>query len=282
MNYILLAADMDGTVINSQNRISPRVEQAIHDALAAGYEVLFATGRCPAEVRPFLERFPDMRYIICANGSLVLDLRTGEALYEATFPAETAEQVLAALDGMDVTAIYYIGSDLYVENRVRDRLEHYHCGAFRVLLEECALWVDDPRAEYLCAPDKLRKINFFFHDAEEYRIAGKRLAELPVVFPSGSPMDYEVSAPGISKGMGLRMLCERLGIDPRQTIACGDAGNDVDMIRAAGLGVAMGNALPVLKEAADLIAATCDEDGAADIIQMYLGKPVAARKGDMT
>ena len=279
MNYTLLAADMDGTVINSQNRISARVEQAIHAAIAAGNEVLFATGRCPAEAQPFLEKFPDMRYIICANGALVLDLQTGETLYEAVLPAETAEQVLAAVSDTDHIEIFYIGNDLYLDERVRDRLEHYHCGPFRVLLEECATWVEDARALCRQEADRLRKINFFFHDPEEYRAVGARLAVLPVAFPSGSPMDYEVSAPGISKGMGLWMLCQRLGIDLRQTIACGDAGNDVDMIRAAGLGVAMGNALPVLKETADLIAAPCDEDGVAEIIQMYLGKPVLSREG---
>ena len=278
MKYTLLATDMDGTVVNHENRISPRVQQAIHEAIAAGNEVLFATGRCPAEVRPFLKDFPDMRYIICANGALVLDLQTGETLYESILPAETTEQVLAALDGLDKTVIYYIGNDFYVENRIRDRLEHYNCEYFRVLLEECATWVDDPHGEFLRTPEKLRKLTIFFHDQAEYREAGERLAKLPVAAPAGSAMDYDISLPEVSKGVGLRMLYDRLGIDPRPTIACGDAGNDVEMIRAAGLGVAMGNALSVLKEAADLIGGTCEEDGVAEIMEMYLGKPVLCRE----
>lgn len=282
MNYTLLAADMDGTVI-SNNRISPRVEQAIHQALADGYEVLFATGRCPAEARPFLKQFPDMRYIICANGTLVLDLQSGEALYEATLSEKMAEQVLETVREMDVMTIYYIGNDLYAENRMREKLEHYHCSAFRTVLEDCAVWVESPYEVFQQKPDKLRKINLYFHDPEEYRAAGERLAKLPVAFPSGSPMDYEVSAPGISKGMGLTMLCQRLGIDLRQTIACGDEGNDLEMIRTAGLGVAMGNASAAVKAAADIVAADCDHDGAADIIKMYLGKPVlrSERPGGM-
>lgn len=283
MNYALLATDMDGTVVNTDNRISPRVVDAIHGALAQGYEVLFATGRCPAEVRPFLKQFPDMRYVICTNGTLVMDLKAGKPLYEVHLEPAVVEQVLDAVRGMDLTAIYYIGSDFYVENAARSRLAHYHCDCFRTLIEECATWVDSPYEEFRKRPGELRKINLFFHDPEEHRIAGERIAGLPVNFPSGVPLDYEICPAGITKGTGLQMLCKHLGLDVRQSIACGDEGNDLDMLKAAGLGVAVGNASAAVKAAADIVTADCAHDGVAEVIETYLGKPVmqaGTAKGD--
>ena len=78
MEYRLLAMDMDGTVLNSEKKISPRTDAAIRKAMAQGKQVLFATGRCPAEVRPDLKAFPEMDYVLCLSGALVLDLRRGE------------------------------------------------------------------------------------------------------------------------------------------------------------------------------------------------------------
>ena len=103
---------------------------------------------------------------------------------------------------------------------------------------------------------------------------GKRLDEMGVNHPSGSIFNYEISAVGVSKAEGLQVLCDHLELSIRQSIACGDEGNDYDMIQAAGLGVAMGNAIEAIKEIADVVVADCDHDGVAEAIETYLGKPV--------
>ena len=100
--YTLLTADMDGTVLNTRKEITPRTAGAIHQALADGWEVLFATGRCLAEVRPYLTDFPDMHYLLCHSGATVTDLRTGQDLCSLPIDPETVEKVLA------VTADAYI------------------------------------------------------------------------------------------------------------------------------------------------------------------------------
>ena len=87
--YTLLTADMDGTVLNTRKEITPRTAGAIHQALADGWEVLFATGRCLAEVRPYLADFPDMRYLLCHSGATVTDLRTGQDLCSLPIDPET-------------------------------------------------------------------------------------------------------------------------------------------------------------------------------------------------
>lgn len=277
MKYVLLATDMDGTAVNDRNRMSPRTEAAIHCALAQGYEVIFSTGRCPAEIRPFLKRFPDMHYAVCTNGSLVLDLRSGTPLRSVVVDPKVVEQALEAIHGMDYTAGFYLGDEFYMDESARDRLEHYNCACFKQLFEECATWVESGYEVFRGDPHCVRKVNLYFHDPEEHRRAGELFAKLPMNYPSGIPMDYEICPPELSKGEGVKLICEHLGIDPGLCVACGDAGNDQSMFAVAGLGVAVGNAVPELKAMADVIVADCEHDGLAEAIETYLGKPVLKR-----
>ena len=274
MKYVLLATDMDGTAVNDQNRMSPRTEEAIHRALAQGYEVIFSTGRCPAEIRPFLKRFPDMHYAVCTNGSLIMDLRTGIPLRSVVVDPAVVEQALAAIQGMDYTAGFYLGDEFYMDQGARNHLEHYNCACFQQLFEECATWVESGYEVFRKDPSCVRKVNLYFHDPEEHRRAGELFAKLPMNYPSGIPMDYEICPPELSKGAGVELICRHLGISPAQCIACGDAGNDQSMLAIAGLGVAVGSAVPELKAMADVIVADCEHDGLAEAIEAYLGKEI--------
>ena len=103
--YTLLTADMDGTVLNTRKEITPRTAGAIHQALADGWEVLFATGRCLAEVRPYLTDFPDMHYLLCHSGATVTDLRTGQDLCSLPIDPATVEKVLAVTADADAAAV---------------------------------------------------------------------------------------------------------------------------------------------------------------------------------
>ena len=274
IKYQLLATDMDGTVVGTDNQISPRNAAAIHRALAEGYEVLFATGRCPAEVRPFLKQYPDMHYVLCTNGSLIVDLWTGEPLLSLVIDPQVVEQALDAVKDMDYTPGFYLGDEFYMDQAVRGKLDYYNCDCFHRLFEDCATWVEDPYEMFRQNPDCVRKVNLYFHDPEEHREAGKRFSALPMNYPSGIPYNYEICPPGISKGTGLQQLANLLGLSIRQCIACGDGGNDEAMVRAAGLGVAVDNAVESLKEAADVVVAACEEGGVAEAIETYLGQDV--------
>ena len=278
MEYRLIAVDMDGTVLNSKKEISPRTVEAIRNALDAGYEVVLSTGRSLSEVQQYLELFPQMRYAILCSGAVVKDLRTGETLHRRGLDLDTAKRVIEAGKGMEVSHLYFIGDGVYEAQSVRDRLEYYNCGMYRALHEACANWVEDPYAVMLERPEELVKINFYFHDEEEYRLMGQRLDEMGISHPSGSICNYEISAVGVSKAEGLQVLCDHLGLRVEQAIACGDEGNDYDMIRAAGLGVAMGNAIEPIKAIADVVVADCDHDGVAEAIELYLGKRVLKRE----
>ena len=274
MEYRLMAVDMDGTLLNSKKEIMPRTVEAVRKALDDGYEVVFSTGRSLSEVRQYLKLFPKMRYAILCSGAVVKDLRTGEDLKKAVVEFDTAKAVVKAAEGMEANILYFIGDEIYEAQSLRDKLEYYNCGGYRLLHETCANWVEDPYAVMLKQPEDLVKINFYMHDEQEYRVLGERLEAMGVSHPSGSVFNYEISAAGVSKAEGLRCLCDHLGISICQSIACGDEGNDYDMIQAAGLGVAMGNAIAPITAIADTVVADCDHDGVAEAIETYLGKPV--------
>lgn len=278
MNYQLLALDMDGTVLNTNKEITPKTAAAIRKALTEGHEVLFCTGRNLVEMRKELALFPEMRYAICCSGAVVKDLKTGENLSMTKLDYDLAKRVIQAAAGMDVNIVYFIGDDLYADRTVRGRMDHYNCQCFHNLYETCATWMEDPASMMERLPDQIRKINLFFHDPVEYRRMGELLDEMGVNHPSGIPLDYEISPADVSKGKGIEVLCQHLGLSMEQAIGCGDEGNDLAMIQMAGLGVAMGNASEPIKAAADVIVADCDHDGVAQAIEQYLGKPVLHKK----
>ena len=153
--YTLLTADMDGTVLNTRKEITPRTAGAIHQALADGWEVLFATGRCLAEVRPYLTDFPDMHYLLCHSGATVTDLRTGQDLCSLPIDPATVEKVLAVTADADAAAVFFLGNELYIEERFRGRMPYFGCQCFEALYEKCAHWVPDRDAHPRCPQAEL-------------------------------------------------------------------------------------------------------------------------------
>ena len=270
MEYRVLAMDMDGTALTSEKKVSPRTMAAAREALSRGKEVLFATGRCPAEVRPDLKAFPEMNYALCLSGALVLNLRTGETMANITIPLELAEQILAVADGLDAMVTLYAGDDVFVEHKRKGHMEYFGCQCFAKLYDDCAVWVEDIREVLTTHGDRIHKANIFCHTVEDWGKADEGLKGLPLNYASGIPNNYEISPNGVNKGEGLRLLCEAMGISIEEAIAVGDEGNDVAMIRAAGLGVAMGNAPDWIKAEANYVTADCDHDGVAEVIKKYL------------
>ena len=270
MEYWLLAMDMDGTALTSEKRVSPRTAEAVRKAIAQGKQVLFATGRCPAEVRKELEEFPEMDYVLCLSGALVLDLESGEALTDITISRELTEEILDVADGLDAMVTLYAGDDVFVEHKRKGHMEYFGCQCFAKLYDDCAVWVEDIREVLTTHGDRIHKANIFCHTVEDWGKADEGLKGLPLNYASGIPNNYEISPNGVNKGEGLRLLCEAMGISIEQAIAVGDEGNDVAMIRAAGLGVAMGNAPDWIKAKADYVTADCDHDGVAEVIEKFL------------
>ena len=270
MTYQLLALDMDGTVLTSEKKISHETEAAIHAALSEGRTVFFATGRAPIEMEEHLRVFPEMRYVMYLSGAIVRDLYTGEDIHSVNIPLHIVEKIMNISENKAALVAVYAGDGLFVDKKCRGRMAEYGCDCFESLYERCAQWVDDIRETALSHGYEVHKINFYCGSEAEWLRCAEELKALPVSRASGIPNNEELSPLGVDKGTALRAMCSALEIPVEASIAVGDQGNDLSMIRAAGLGIAMGNATAEVKEAANAVTEDCDHNGVAEVIKTYL------------
>ena len=131
--YELIALDMDGTLLDSGQRITPRAKAAVGEILAHGKQVVFATGRCRPQLEEYLECFPQMRYLICENGACVCDLKTGEDLFRRALPQQQVLHVMDAVEKEDVLAAFFIGNRSFMDRRTFLRMEEFGLESYRAV-----------------------------------------------------------------------------------------------------------------------------------------------------
>ena len=261
----LLACDMDGTLFRQDLVISERVQRAIATAQRAGVVVALATGRMPAAARSFVEMLSLSGPQIYSNGALV-QTPDGEVLHHRPIDPEVAPRVVVYGRGRGVHVKAYLGDDVFVERmgpeaeftRALNRLNPQ-------LVPDLATFVEQ-------GPTKMVLVRL--------PEAGPSLvAEVQAAFPRqvtafSSVKQYcEIIHPDADKGKALRALAERLSIPIEQVAAIGDGDNDLTLLGAAGLPLAMGNGTTRLKAIARHVVGTVEEDGVAEAIETYiLGK----------
>ena len=275
----LIALDIDGTLINSNHEITPATRQAILDARKTGAEIILSTGRV-FNALPFdLLTGLNIRYAITANGAAMYNLPEKTCLCENGMELDSFLPILTKLQACDIMIHLYIAGECYhtaSKHRVIDLMD-----------------VSDKRKEYLhsighqvndlvdFAKEKghlIQKVTLGFyplsdgtykhHDELEYFLRSN--PTLSTV--CGGDTTLEITKAGVSKGWGLRFLAHYLHIPMENTIACGDSENDLDIIQTATTGVAMGNSSPILREAADFLTFSNDEDGVAHMLQKLVLK----------
>jgi len=287
--YRLLVLDLDGTVMGEDTRIRPAVREAVRRAQAAGVAVTLATGRAFESTLPFARQLDITAPLICYQGGLIQSPVDGAVLYEATFPKELAHELIAwvtarerrpfrsllqgfepweASDGfsaqpgkIDVTI--YLDGVIYLD-------QMRHAPAFyerwfglpirRVDGLVAAVYADPIKSILIAHPAMCDEI---LPESKE-AFAGR----LQIV--RSHPLFVEAIPLGVSKGRAMAWLAEYLGIPQEATIAVGDNENDLPMIEWAGLGVAMADAPPEVKAAADWVAPSVAEDGVAAVIERFV------------
>lgn len=270
--YRLIAFDMDGTLLNTRKQISERTADAIARAAEAGKVVAFCTGRAPVELSGFPEQLPGMRYAICNNGAAVWDLWERRKLVSARLDPKLMLRVMELADPEDYLIQFYLDGMKYSS---LDPGKLGRCGMLEYLpmYERLSVpVVPDLRERLKTNPEPVEKLALHFPGKESRLRALERLkaAGLPVNINFGNRYSLEFTVPGYTKGLGLRKLCDHLGITLAEVIAVGDSENDNEAVEAAGLGVAMGNATEELKRLADAVVADNDHDGCAEAIDRFL------------
>lgn len=276
----LIGLDLDGTALDDEKRLRPRVRKAVEDAAAAGYAVVPVSGRPIRGLSKEFMGIPAIRYAISCNGAVIHRIddfaaRKWEEIRKVTVPRDAMYAVLKAIEPFDVIPDCFYGGHGNMPSWGRDVLwdRGMNEGIVRYILEDRSFYDDFP-AFVRSVDDQVEKMTLSFNmlknGAEEKRQAAERITKIPgILLVSGAVHNLEVSNEDSGKGRGILHLCELLGIDPKCTMACGDEENDLDMIRKAAFGVAMANALDSVKRAADFVTGSNEEDGVADAIEEF-------------
>ena len=267
MKYKLLVTDIDDTLLTTDKRITDNVRNALTAAQDAGVTLAIASGRLPIGVRPFVEalHIPERGgYYLSFNGGLILDA-DGSIVHADVLDRKYLPAVYNALRPYNVTVLVHQHDKIFTDNNQNSYAytepEALHQPLY--LLDNLLTDVDWDLHKILIAgePELLREV--------EPVLKAQFGDELDIFL--SAPWFLDVMPKGVTKGVGVRYIAERLNIPIEAVIACGDSYNDLSMIEAAGLGVAMANAEDPLKAAADYVTERdCDHDGVAEVVEKFI------------
>jgi Cof subfamily protein (haloacid dehalogenase superfamily) len=269
MKIRLIAFDLDGTLLNSKKDISPRTREALFRAREKGILLVPCTGRhvnCfPKDIRE-LEVFS---YAITSNGARVYILPSRELVSSCPFEPSVIQNI--------ITECRCYNARILANIEKHDALDTYgpegKTRSHNFLVGRVGKWDPPLLIDILDVSKKegIYKVSLIFENLEDrQKVFGilKKRNDVTITFSDNN--NVEIMPLGVNKGKGLEIAASHAGIDMENVMALGDSINDLEMIRAAGYGVAMGNAVTELKEAAKKITLSCDEDGVAFAIEAVL------------
>lgn len=266
MKYKMIAVDIDDTLLNSEKKITPLTRQALIKAQKQGVKLVVASGRLPYGVRPYAEELGVFKYggfYMGFNGGAIFN-SDGECIGKTYLDSKFIEPVYSLIRPTDVTTMVHKGDIIYADRKVNKytSVEPDVIGLPLNPVDDISRFVDWDLHKILLAgePEELKTL--------EKALLEKFGGQLDIYL--SAPWFLEVMPKGISKGLGLKRICAYSGIDMEEVIAFGDNFNDISMIEAAGLGVAMGNAEPKLKDAADFVTDDCNHDGIASALERFI------------
>ena len=285
----LVGVDLDGTIYNRRKEVTGRTARALRLAKERGAEVVFVTGRPFSGISGELLARTGVRYCITSNGAVTCDAGDGktgrvEAMIarSALIPRETAAEVAVRTARLGLwCAVFHGGYGYLLKEHYEALLEKRRGMANYEYLKTSRYPVDDLIAHTLMADGEIENIWIPTEDRARREAMLHALSDLmaPGAEGQGLPLhpgicegsDIELGAEGADKGLAFLDLAASLGIGAEETMAIGDDRNDLGLLRAAGLSVAMGNAPDEVKEACSEVTGDCDEDGAAWAIERVFG-----------
>ncbi len=253
----LVALDVDGTLVDHENVMSPAVHEAVLALRDAGTEVVIATGRAVPGVLNCADKLDIEGYAVASNGALVLAYRPVEILHSVTFDASEAvrrivEAIPEALVAVEEIGVGYRVSEPFPDGEINGT----------ITVQTIDQLIAEPVTRVIVrAPGR---------SADEFHRLAADLGLDDTNYYVGYTAWLDIAPQGVSKASGLQVLCDRLGVDRADVLAVGDGNNDVEMLVWAGRGVAMGQAPESVKVAADAITGSVAADGLATELSRYL------------
>jgi hypothetical protein len=262
----LIATDLDGTLVHSDDTVSAYTHEVLDRVRAAGIRIVGATGRGPRLAELTRNDIRAADFLVLAQGGWVLDQNDGRYLRTARLPGSTLAGVLAELE-----------ASLGPLSVMVEALEH----------DTAPLWGDiDPTWRYPVAVEERPRtecltgdvikafVRSFEQDVDDLLAAAQRIVPAAVASVTQAGLNYvEICPPGVDKGTGLAVVAESVGVDPADVLVFGDMPNDLPMFAWAGWSrVAVANAHPSILAVADEVTLTNDEDGVAVYLDRLLSR----------
>ena len=271
-NIKLIALDLDGTTLKNDKEISKRTVDALEAAHDKGVHVVIATGRGFKSVPDNVKSVKGIEYVVCANGANIRRAADGELIYQSLIGEKETMDIVEYLKQSGRSAEVFIDGRAYigqkeyddvVTGRVTFRSKEY--------VTKTRIPVDDVVAFAEKHAGEIENISIFFENIDEKPIIWEELSVLQnVTVTSSFPYNIEIGGEGTSKASALAKLAEQLGVKKEEMMCCGDSLNDMAMLKVAGLAVAMANAEPAVKGAADYVTDTNENDGVAKAVEKFV------------
>lgn len=263
----ILVLDIDGTLVNSKKKITPETHKYLDRIQEQGHIVALASGRPYPGMKQYVDALSLEKYggyALAFNGGMIVACADNRVVYEKAIPNRYAETLYAFATKRHIGMVTYDGNRV-ITGTDMDRymvfeaeLNHMElcrvddfCGYVDFDMIKCLMTAEPKQAE-----------------AYEKELRDMLFPELNVF--RSEPYFIEITTRGVDKAESVARLLELLGMKREQCICCGDGFNDRTMVEYAGTGVAMGNAQGVVKEAADYVTASCDEDGIVEVIKRFV------------
>lgn len=266
-DYKILVLDLDGTLTNARKEITPRTKEALKQAQEKGTLVVLASGRPTYGIVPLAEELELAKYggyILAYNGGTIINWQTKEVIHSSALEMDMIAPAyeMARRHGMEILS--YIDRDIISEDS-DNKYVQYEAMLTKMPVRQVA----DFQKEITTPVPKCLIVG----EAEKLALLEKKMQQ-----QYGDRMNIyrseafylELNPPAIDKANSLQQLLDHLQMSKQHMIACGDGYNDLSMIRFAGLGVAMANAQQPVKEVADYITLSNEEDGVAHVVERYI------------
>jgi Cof subfamily protein (haloacid dehalogenase superfamily) len=270
----LIAFDLDYTLLNDDKEVSERNMRALALAAEKGIHIVPATGRFYGGIPKCIKDMDFIRYVISINGACVFDLKENKEIFKAEIPRVTALELIKFTERYPVAFDCYMDNVSYMNKAFIAEAEKYAPDRYYLeMFKNLRVPVEDIKQLIEKSDSDVQKVQWFITDMGEKDGYMKEIADaFPEFMVSSSvPKNIEINIKNANKGEALLALAGQLSIPAENTAAFGDGSNDITMIRLAGTGIAMGNAIDGVKEAADFITLPYYEDGVAYGIEKICG-----------
>lgn len=273
-----IALDLDGTTLDGGGNLTDENRRALEEAAKQGIYVVVASGRAFYTLPKEIAGLSCVSYVITSNGAAICSMPDQKILRRYRLPAAAVDQIVETADDYfaSYTGFERLNYEAFVDgvayaqaDYVADAMKFGGTEKERRYILESRRSVENIHAFIRLHREELDSLDLIIHHAEQKEYIWKILAEqIPDIYITSSvPRLLEISSRECGKWSGISHLLEILKISPNEVMTFGDARNDLDMIKGAGIGVAMGNAHPLLKEHADYITGNNDESGVAQALR---------------